>query len=191
MIKLAKPLILASQSPRRKELLKAANIPFVVKVKSIDESFPAHMPRSEVAPYIAERKALAASIFLEDDKDILLTADSVVVLNNEIFNKPQHKEEALEMLRKLSGSMHTVYTGVCLQSLNKKKLFCGASDVYMNHLSTQEVKFYVENFKPFDKAGAYAIQEWIGMCKINRIDGTYSNIMGLPVNLVYDELLSW
>ncbi len=191
MIKLVKPLILASQSPRRKELLKAANIPFVVKVKSIDESFPAHMPRSEVAAYIAEKKALTASIFLEDDKDILLTADSVVVLNNEIFNKPQHEEEALEMLKKLSGSMHTVYTGVCLQSLNKKKLFSEASDVYMNHLSTQEMEFYVENFKPFDKAGAYAIQEWIGMCKINRIDGTYSNIMGLPVNLVYDELLSW
>lgn len=185
---LKKPIILASQSPRRQQLLKEARIPFVVKVRSIDEVFPEDMPRPEVAAYLAEQKAEAASVFLEDKDDILLTADSTVVMGNIILNKPADAPEASRMLRQISGRMHTVYTGVCLMNKQQKRVFTGISDVYFDPFTEEEIRFYVEHFQPFDKAGSYAIQEWIGLCKSYRIEGTFANIMGLPVHQVYKEL---
>jgi len=188
ILPLKKPIILASKSPRRQQLLKAANIPFVVKTRSIDEVFPDDLPLPEVAAYLAEQKARAARIFLEDQEDILLTADSTVVMGEVILNKPADAKEAAEMLRQISGRMHTVYTGVCLMNMKSKKVFTGISDVYFDTFSKEEIQFYIEQYQPFDKAGSYAIQEWIGLCKSYRIEGTFSNIMGLPVHQVYREL---
>lgn len=185
---LKKPIILASKSPRRQQLLREAHIPFIVKTRSIDEVFPESMALPEVAAFLAEQKAEAAKIFLEDSHDILLTADSTVVMEDIILNKPANAREAAEMLRLISGRMHTVYTGVCLMNLEQKKVFTGISDVYFDPFSEEEIQFYIENFQPFDKAGSYAIQEWIGLCKSYRIEGTFANIMGLPVHQVYREL---
>ena len=191
MIQLKRPLILASKSPRRQFLLKEANIPFVVKTKSIAETFPSHLELSEVAAYIAKDKAEAAAVFLEDETDTLLTADSVVACGNHFLAKPEDAEDAKRMLRILSGTMHYVYTGVCIKSKNKEEVFTGTSKVYMNKLSEEEIDFYIKQYRPYDKAGSYAIQEWIGLCKISKIEGTYANIMGLPVDLVYKCLLDW
>lgn len=188
ILPLKKPIILASQSPRRQQLLKEARIPYVVKVNPIDETFPDDMPKAEVATFLAAQKAEAARVFLEDDDDILLTADSTVVMGDIILNKPADAKEAADMLRQISGRMHTVYTGVCLLTLKKKKVFTGISDVYFDPFSEEEIRFYIEQFKPFDKAGSYAIQEWIGLCKSYRIEGTFTNIMGLPIYQVYKEL---
>lgn len=187
-LSLKKPIILASKSPRRQQLLKEARIPFIVKTRSIDEVFPEDMPRPEVAVFLAEQKAEAAKVFLEDRHDILLTADSTVVMENIILNKPADAQEAADMLRLISGRMHTVYTGVCLMSLEQKKIFTGVSDVYFDPFTEEEIQYYIEQFEPFDKAGSYAIQEWIGLCKSYRIEGTFANIMGLPVHQVYREL---
>ncbi len=187
-LSLKKPIILASKSPRRQQLLKEARIPFIVKTRSIDEVFPEDMPRPEVAAFLAEQKAAAAAVFLEDKYDILLTADSTVVMGDVILNKPADAIESADMLRQISGRMHTVYTGVCLLSMNEKRVFTGISDVYFDPFTEEEIQFYIEQYKPFDKAGSYAIQEWIGLCKSYRIEGTFANIMGLPVYQVYREL---
>lgn len=187
-LSLKKPIILASKSPRRQQLLKEARIPFIVKTRSIDEVFPEDMPRPEVAAFLAEQKAAAAAVFLEDKYDILLTADSTVVMGDVILNKPADAMESADMLRQISGRMHTVYTGVCLLSMNEKRVFTGISDVYFDPFTEEEIQFYIEQYKPFDKAGSYAIQEWIGLCKSYRIEGTFANIMGLPVYQVYREL---
>ncbi len=188
ILPLKKPIILASKSPRRQQLLKEAGIPFNVKTRSIDETFPDDMPREDVAAYLAEKKAQAARHFLEDPDDILLTADSTVVIGDQILNKPADEKHATEMLRLISGQMHTVYTGVCLMSWSDKRVFTGISDVYFDEFTEEEIRFYIEHYQPYDKAGSYAIQEWIGLCKSYRIEGTFANIMGLPVHLVFRTL---
>lgn len=190
MLPFSKNLILASQSPRRSQLLKEAGFAFTIKTKPIDESFPKDMPVREVAPYLAREKALAAKEFLVNQHDVLLTADSVVILGNRIFNKPANASEAKAMLHVLSGHTHEVITGVCLLTKASEKVFAGYSKVSMEPLRETEIDYYVNNWKPFDKAGSYAIQEWIGLCKISKIEGTYTNIMGLPMDLVYRELMA-
>ena len=189
-MKFSKHIILASKSPRRSQLLKEAGIPFTVKAKEVDESFPADLPSGEVAEFIAKKKA-AASIDLIGPNDILLTADSIVVLDNEIYEKPKDYDDAIRILTKLSGSVHQVITGVCMLSQNKEVVFSNISHVTIETLSQEEIEYYVKNFEPYDKAGSYAIQEWIGLCKISKIEGTYTNIMGLPVDAVYRELVNW
>lgn len=185
---LDKSIILASKSPRRSQLLQQAGFKFTVKARSIDESYPAAMIPEKVAPFLAEKKAIAVQDFLEKSSDIILTADSVVLLDNKIYEKPKDYTDAVRILSALSGNAHQVITGVCLMSKEKKKVFSGVSTVYMDPLSPQEIEFYIKTYQPYDKAGAYAIQEWIGLCKISKIEGTYANIMGLPVDLVYQEL---
>lgn len=185
---LEKSIILASNSPRRSQLLEQAGFKFRVKARSIDESYPAEMAPEKVAPYLAEKKAAAVMDFLEKPSDIILTADSVVLLNQQLYEKPKDYEDAVRILTALSGNAHQVITGVCLVSQEKKKVFSGVSTVYMDTLNKAEIDFYIQQYKPYDKAGAYAIQEWIGLCKISKIEGTYANIMGLPVDLVYQEL---
>jgi len=184
---LQKKLILASKSPRRKQLLAEAGFTFEIQTKDVEESYPADLPVKEVAPFLAEKKALASIDLIKDD-EILLTADSVVILGDEIFEKPKDFADAQRILRSLSGKVHQVITGVCLVSKKEKRVFAGVSDVHFEPLSEEEIDFYITNYKPFDKAGAYAIQEWIGHCKISKIEGTYTNIMGLPMELVFRNL---
>ena len=182
-----RPLILASQSPRRSQLLEQAGYTFTVKARPIDESFPEDMPVREVPEYLARNKAEAVRDFITAD-EIVLTADSVVILDHKIYGKPRNEAEAYATLRELSGRMHTVVTGVCLMDKERMISFAGVSDVHMGELTEEEIKYYVTKHQPFDKAGGYAVQEWIGLCKIHRIEGTYANIMGLPTDLVYEHL---
>lgn len=184
-------LILASKSPRRSQLLTMAGIPFRVETMNVEEIYPEDTPVMEVAAYLAQLKAHGSASLLTAPNQVLLTADSVVILDGKIYGKPQSRAEAIEVIGKLSGNMHTVVTGVCLKSLGKEDVFQGVSHVYFKEISKTEIEYYVDQYEPYDKAGAYAIQEWIGLCKIERIDGTYPNIMGLPTELVYERLLEF
>ncbi|HRG34085.1 MAG TPA: Maf family protein [Saprospiraceae bacterium] len=180
-------LILASSSPRRKQLLEEAGFWFDVRPIDIDETFPNDMALESVASYIAEKKANAAQNFIQEN-EILLTADSVVVLGDKIFNKPLDFNDAYRMLAHLSGKTHIVYTGVCLRDQKQELIFTGKSKVSFRELNDSEVRWYINKYKPYDKAGSYAVQEWIGLCKISDIEGSYANIMGLPTDLVYEAL---
>jgi septum formation protein len=182
-----KKIILASKSPRRSHLLKEAGFNFEIKTKEVEETYPDELPVSQVAEYLAEKKAMASKEFIQND-EILLAADSVVILKNKIYGKPKDYNDAFQILKALSGNEHQVITGVCLLSKEKKASFSGISDVQIEELSDEEIEYYIRNFKPYDKAGAYAIQEWIGLCKISKIEGTYTNIMGLPMEMVYKKL---
>ncbi|MFK8164346.1 MAG: Maf family nucleotide pyrophosphatase [Lewinella sp.] len=184
-------LILASKSPRRSYLLEQAGIPFTIRTVDVEEVYPPDTPVLEVAPYLAALKAEGAMHLLEADHEVLLTADSVVIIDGKIYGKPANREEAVATLRTLSGNKHTVVTGCCLKSRTKQEVFSGVSEVYFSELSDTEINWYIDACKPFDKAGSYGIQEWVGLAKIKRIDGTYPNVMGLPVNLVYEHLLAW
>ncbi|MEO1261589.1 MAG: Maf family protein [Bacteroidota bacterium] len=185
---LNKKIILASKSPRRKQLLEQAGFNIEIKTKEVEENYPPGLPIDKVAEYLAEKKAMACADFLATENDILLAADSVVILSDKIYGKPKDYQDAFNIIAELSGNMHQVITGVCLLSKTKKKVFRGISNVFFQPISDDEINYYIENYKPYDKAGAYAIQEWIGLCKISKIEGTYSNIMGLPMEDVYREL---
>ncbi len=183
-----KKIILASQSPRRYELLKGLGLDFdVLTSKDTDESFPDDMSTDKVPVYIAEKKAKTFENFI-DEKTILITADTIVSLNGRILNKPSKRKEAENMLRQLSGNSHVVITGVCIKSLQNKRCFSSRTIVYFNDLSTFEIDYYIDKFKPYDKAGGYGIQEWIGYIGIKNIEGSYYNVMGLPVQRLYEEL---
>ena len=185
-----RPIILASQSPRRSQLLREAGFQFTVQALDIDESFPEEMPVEEVAPWLAQKKAQAAAGLIRD-REIVIAADSVVILDDVIYNKPVDRADAIRMLRRMSGRRHTVITGVCLLAKEQEKSFSGVTKVWFADLSDAEIEYYIDTCKPFDKAGSYGVQEWIGHCKITRIEGTFPNVMGLPVDLVYDALQSF
>jgi septum formation protein len=184
---LKQKIILASQSPRRRELMERAGFEIDVRPLDIDESFPEDMPVEEVAEYLALKKAKAGRSLLGSD-DILLTADSVVILGGKIYEKPVDAADAAHILRQLSGRKHRVITGVCLMKTDQQRTFSGISDVTFSTLTDEEIQYYIQTYQPFDKAGGYGIQDWIGLCKVEKIEGTYSNIMGLPMELVYREL---
>lgn len=183
-----KKLILASKSPRRSQLLAQAGFRFELKTKEVEEDFPDDMPADEVAPFLAEKKAVACADFLESDEEVLIASDCVVILDDKIYGKPVDYQDAVRILQELSGRVHRVMTGVCLLSKNKKRVFNEVAYVHMDSLTEEEIHYYVETYKPYDKAGAYAVQEWIGLCKVLKIEGTNSNIMGLPMVSVYREL---
>lgn len=183
-------IILGSQSPRRRQLLSDAGISFEIRTLDTEETWPEELPLDEVAPFLARKKAAALLPSLQDG-EILITADSVVLLGDAIYNKPADHAEACRMLRDLSGNMHRVITGVCMQSLEKQEVFSEVSNVYFAEMSDAEIEHYVARYQPFDKAGSYAVQEWVGLCKIRRIEGDFYNIMGLPVQAVYARLASW
>lgn len=183
-------LILGSKSPRRSQLLKELDLPFVQKVADTDESFPDDMAVLEVAEYIARGKAQALKDRLKDD-DIILTADSVVICKGIIYGKPKDGKEAKEFIKILSDNVHQVVTGVCILDAKKEFCFSEVSDVKLAPISTKELNYYVKQYMPIDKAGAYGIQEWIGHSKIEWIKGTYTNIMGLPTRLVYEKLVEF
>ena len=182
-----KKIILSSNSPRRKELLAGLDIPFEVKVLSgIDESYPEGLSVEEIPQYIAMEKAAAYDI-AEDE--IVITADTVVVLGDAILGKPVDESDAKNMLRALSGNTHRVVTGVCITSAEKQRKFSVVSEVTFKVLSDMEIDYYVNRYRPFDKAGAYGIQEWIGYVGVTSLKGSYFNVMGLPVQRIYEELI--
>ena len=181
-------ILLASNSPRRKELLAGLDIPYEVHViKGIDESYPKTLPAKDVAEYIAQKKASAYTEFVTDDT-IVLTADTVVVVGEEIMGKPHDRNDAYRMLSAISGRTHQVYTGVCILSMKGDKHFTVKTDVTFRKLTDEEIYYYIDTYKPMDKAGAYGIQEWIGYVGVTRLEGSYFNVMGLPVQRIYDEL---
>lgn len=181
-------LILASQSPRRQQLLADAGLEYELAPRfECDEVFPDDMAADEVAGYLSRLKSEAYPAELSE-RDILLTADTVVVVDNDILGKPASREEAVAMIRRMSGREHKVITGVTLRSCSTLKTFSVCSDVVFRALSDEEIAYYVDNYRPMDKAGAYGIQEWIGYVGIERINGSFYNVMGLPVQKVYVEL---
>jgi len=181
-------IILASKSPRRQFLLKELGLNFKVNVKEgIEENYPPELVGEEIAIYLAQLKADAYHEELNDNT-IVITADTIVWINNEVLGKPENYDHAFEILKKLSGNCHEVITGVCLLSKTKRHIFTSLSKVYFKPLSDEEIKHYLDHFKPYDKAGAYGIQEWIGYIAIERIEGSYFNVMGLPVQKLYKEL---
>lgn len=182
-----KNIILASQSPRRKELLSSLGLNFKVKVKDIDESYPASMRGAAVALYIATKKA--ESFHVHDDNDLIITADTIVSVDDMIMGKPSDYDEAFKMLKQLSNKRHEVITGVALKTKDKVRSFYDVTAVYFNKLNDEQIAYYLEAFKPFDKAGAYGIQEWIGAVAVDHIEGSYTNVMGLPTAKLYKELI--
>ncbi|MBH2004530.1 MAG: septum formation protein Maf [Sphingobacteriia bacterium] len=188
-----KEIILASQSPRRKQLLEWAEIPFKVVVQPTDEHFPADMPVEEVPIHIAANKALAVSQYLKDQQvwdpaQVILAADTIVVLGEEVINKPADRAEAIAILSRLSGKAHRVITGVVLLQGTTQQSFSVTTHVQFHALSAEQIVFYVDKYQPYDKAGAYAIQEWIGVTGIASITGDFYNVMGLPVSTVVQAL---
>ena len=181
-------LVLASNSPRRKELLRGLGIDFEVRlIRDIDESYPAALPVNDVAVHISKAKA-SAYLDTMSENEVVLTADTVVVCDGQILGKPQDAEDARRMLGLLSGKSHEVITGVTLSTLQWQRSFAVTTMVWFKELSADEISFYVDNYRPFDKAGAYGIQEWIGYVGVQRIEGSYFNVMGLPVQRIYEEL---
>ena len=186
MLQLNKPLILASNSPRRQQLMRDAGFEFTVKIKDTNEDFSKTMSAPEVPAYLARKKAEAFP--QELGNEIVLTADTIVVIDNEILNKPKDALEASEMLRKLSGRQHKVITGVCVMTHEETETFIDVANVFFRELTDFEIDYYIKNCSPFDKAGAYGVQDFIGMVGIPRMEGSYFTVMGLPVHKVYEAL---
>lgn len=183
-----KKIILASQSPRRKQLLEWAEIPFEIIVQSTDESYPDNLPITEIAIHIARNKALAI-LQSHTITHPVLAADTIVVLNKEVIGKPLNRADAIGILHKLSGQKHTVITGVVILQGEKEIAFADATEVEFHSLTAAQIEFYVDKYQPYDKAGAYAIQEWIGVIGIKSVKGDFYNVMGLPVSRVVQALL--
>ena len=186
-----KHLILASASPRRRQLMADAGLEFTLAPKfECDESYPATWPAAEVASFLSALKSEAYPEPLAEG-DILVTADTTVVVGERVLGKPADREEACEMLRAMSGRSHKVYTGVTLRSSEKMHTFAVQTEVYFRTMGEDEIAYYVDNYRPYDKAGAYGIQEWIGYVAIERIEGSFYNVMGLPIQRLYTELHSF
>lgn len=181
-------IILASKSPRRQELLKGIGLNFNVLTKDVDESYPSRLSVYEVAPYLSLKKAKAFEDAELPDNYMIITADTIVVVGDEILGKPKDKENACEMLLKLSGKKHSVITGVTIRTKDRTKTFSAVSNVVFEELDSEEINYYVDNFKPFDKAGSYGIQEWIGYIGVSAVEGSYFNVMGLPTQKLYTVL---
>lgn len=184
-------IILGSNSLRRHELLKALDITFTISANyKYDETYPESMRLLDVPAYLAEHKSDKYPELL-GEKDILITADTLVVCNNELWGKPKDRDDAIRMLTKMSDNKHEVLTGVCLRSLDKRRTFAVSTYVYFHRLEKSEIEYYVDKYQPYDKAGAYGVQEWIGYIGIERIEGSYYNVMGLPVQRLYAELMEF
>ena len=181
-------IILASNSPRRKELLAGLGVKFDVRlIADIDETYPDNIKSHDVAEYIAKKKADAYKQSIATN-ELIITAATIVILGDELFRKPLNADDAYAMLQKLSGKTHQVITGVCLLTKNEQRVFRVTTDVTFKELEMEEIKYYVDNYKPFDKAGAYGIQEWIGYIGVTSLNGSYFNVVGFPVQRIYTEL---
>lgn len=179
--------MLGSKSPRRSQLLSEAGLPFCIRVQDCNEDFDPSIPVLEIPGLLAARKA-DALLFSLTAKEILLTADSVVISEGKIYNKPADFDEGIQILQALSGKTHTVATGVCLTTLHLKQSFTVTTEITFDEISEVEMGYYLTTHNPYDKAGSYGIQDWIGLCKVNRIEGSYSNVMGLPIRELYQTL---
>lgn len=182
-------IILASGSPRRQDFLRDLGLNFEIRLKELEENYPDHLKAEEIADYLSKLKANAFKNELEPE-DILITGDTVVWFQNEILHKPKSPEEAFEMLKKLSGNAHEVISSACITSVQKQAVFHDITKVYFKDLTDEEINYYIEHFQPFDKAGAYGIQEWIGQIGIEKIEGSFYNVMGLPIAKLYQNLAS-
>ena len=180
-------VILASASPRRSELLKSLDIDFEIRIIDISEDYPDDLGSEEIALFLAEHKARAISSGIQKN-ELVITADTVVIQGDRVLNKPSGREDAIRMLRLLSGREHSVITGVCINSILGLHSFSSNTLVKFNRLDDSEISYYVDKYKPFDKAGSYGIQEWIGFIGVEYIEGSYFNVMGLPVQHLYREL---
>ncbi|MDQ1139660.1 Maf family protein [Pedobacter agri] len=178
------PIILASKSPRRQELLTLMGLNFKVELKEVDESYPEELSPAEIAVYISEQKAKA----FKANGEIVITADTIVALNGEILGKPRDRGHAQEMLAKLSGSKHEVFTGVTLVKGTQMFSFYDRTAVYCRNVTSEEIDFYIDHYNPFDKAGSYGVQDWWGIAVVQKIEGSYTNVMGLPTEKLYAEL---
>lgn len=181
-------IILASGSPRRHALLAELGIDFTIEVRPVEETYPPELKEEEIAIHLSCLKADAFESAFYTEKTLLITADTIVCLDGKIMGKPAFREEAMATLWELSGKMHQVITGLSLRSIQKEVNFAVSTDVYFKELKEEEIAFYVDQYKPYDKAGAYGIQEWIGYVGIEKIDGSFYNVMGLPVLKLYEEL---
>lgn len=182
-----KKIILGSQSPRRKNLLEGLGISPEVRINDMDESIPADLPAHQAPEYLAKKKAIAFLPHLQEG-ELLITADTVVILDDLVINKPFDLDDARTMLKRLSGKMHKVVSGVCISSPSYTHAFSETTSVYFRTLSEEQINYYVEHYKPLDKAGAYGIQEWIGLVAIEKIEGDFYNVMGLPVGRLVEEM---
>jgi septum formation protein len=185
-----KHLILASGSPRRQHFLKELGLDYEIQLKEIEEKYPNHLKKEEITDFLAKLKASPFKGELNKN-DILITADTIVWLNNTAIGKPKNRKDAISMLHQLSNKTHTVISSVCLTSSKKQIVFHDFTFVQFNKLSNEEIEFYIDKYKPFDKAGSYGIQEWIGYIGIKKIEGSYFNVMGFPVHKFYRELLNF
>ncbi len=181
-------IILASKSPRRQFLLKELGLDFEIMHKDIAEDYPLYLKREEIVEYLCELKANAFIDEIKDDKTLVITADTIVWLKEKTLNKPKDFDDAVNMLKQISGNMHEVVSGVCLKTNKKTIIFHVISKVYFKQLTEEDILYYITNFKPYDKAGAYGIQDWIGYIGIEKIEGSFYNVMGLPVARLYEEL---
>ncbi len=184
-------IILASGSPRRQQLLAEMDIPFRVQTKEVEEVFPDNLSPVEAVTFLCRLKSLAFREEELSENTVLISADTLVALDNKILGKPTGEKEAAEMLRQLSGKKHQVITGVCLRLGKRMKTFTSSTTVYFKNLSEEEIDYYVKQYKPLDKAGAYGIQEWIGHAAITKIEGPYFNVMGLPTQRLYEEMTAF
>ena len=181
-------IVLASGSPRRQQFLKELDVDFEIQLKDIEEIYPEHLQAEEITNFLAKLKASAFVLDLEDNV-ILITSDTIVWLNNKALGKPKDYDDAFEMLTEMSGTTHKVITSVCLKTIDKEVVFYEETLVTFTKLSSDEIKYYLNNYKPFDKAGSYGIQEWIGLVAIEKIEGSYANVVGLPTHRLYEELM--
>ena len=183
-----KKIILASGSPRRQQFLKDLGIDFEIKLREVDESYPDNLKGKDIAIFISEKKSSVFKDLIENE--VLITSDTIVWINNKALGKPKDRIDAINMLKELSGNMHEVISAFTLKTNKSITSNYSSTKVFFNELSQEEIEYYVDNFKPFDKAGSYGIQEWIGLIGINKIEGSYNNVVGLPVDLVYKSLLN-
>jgi septum formation protein len=182
-------IILASGSPRRQQFFKDLDIDFTIKVREVEETYPGHLERSEITDYLAQLKA---SVFSDlSENDVLITSDTIVWKDGEAIGKPSDMEGAVQMLKNLSGAMHEVITSVCFTGKNFQKTISDTTKVWFKKLTDEEISYYLTKYKPFDKAGSYGVQEWIGYIAIDKLEGSYFNVMGLPTRLVYKTLMEF
>ena len=180
-------LILASKSPRRQQFFKDLNLDFTIQLKEVEEIYPKELKGTEITEFLANLKSKAFTNL--SDKDLLITSDTIVWLENEALGKPKDEADAFKMLQSLSGKKHEVISSISIKTNNFQKIISDVTSVYFKEISDEEINYYIKNYKPFDKAGAYGIQEWIGFIAIDKIEGSYFNVVGLPVHKLYDALM--
>ncbi len=183
-------IVLGSQSPRRKELMAGLNLKFEIGMIDVEESYPNQYSGVDIPMYLAEKKANAYRPKM-DEQTMLITADTIVWYQGKVLGKPEDRQDAYRMLQALSGKTHQVITGVCISTLQRKKTFHVISEVRFANINDVEINYYLDNYEPYDKAGAYGVQEWIGFVGVEHINGSYFNVMGLPVQRLYNELKRW